>query len=63
MTGPHREDHLFRIEVLEGKSGHLVGCGKPAHDQIEVSHAQLLEKDCVFSGDDLDACAGLFLQE
>ena len=60
MSGPHHEQHLFGIEMLEEEAGHVFGRRQPPDDEIERAGAQLLEQHGVLAGDDLDRRAGIF---
>ena len=52
MAGPHREDHLFRVEMLEVEAGHPLGLGETADHEVERAGAQPLQQDVVLAGDD-----------
>lgn len=43
--------------MLEGKSRHLSGAAAP-DDEIQIADAQLLQKNGIVTGDDLDRAAG-----
>jgi len=62
MTGAYAE-HLFRIEMLEGKTRHFFRRRKPPHDKIEIADAQLFQQHRVLAIDDLDRRAGALGEE
>jgi hypothetical protein len=63
MTGAYAEHHLFRIEMLEGKTRHFFRRSKPPHDKIEIADALLFQQHRVLASDDLDRRAGALGEE
>ena len=49
--------------MFKGKPGHLLRRGKPADHEIKIAEPQLLQKDGIFAGDDLQSALGFFLQK
>ncbi len=44
MTGAYAEYHLFRIEMLEGKTRHFFRRRKSPHNKIVIADAQLFQQ-------------------
>ena len=63
MAGPHHEQHLLGIEVLEEEAGHLLRRRQPPDHEVEFAEPQLLQQHRILAGHDLDRAAGLLLQE